>query len=100
MRVLVTRDSARSIQEHIRGAILDGRGDVVLDFEGVVGVTPSFLDETLRIVEECIAESDDGRLHVTIEAPPTELSSKFLAVGRGHSLDVSKSKNGSWVISR
>ena len=99
-RVLVTRDSARSIQEQICGAMLDGRGDVVLDFEGVMGVTPSFLDETLRIIEECIAQTDGSRLHVTITTPPSELSSKFLAVGRGHGLSLSKSEDGSWVISR
>ena len=58
-RVLVTRDSARAIQQQIAGELLDGRGEVVLDFEGVLGLTPSFLDETLHIVEEWAAAGRD-----------------------------------------
>ena len=100
MRILVTRDSARSIQKQICGAMLDGQGEVVLDFEGVMGITPSFLDETLHIIGECIARTADGRLCVTMKAPPSELSSKYLAVSRGHSLSVRESEDGSWVISR
>lgn len=99
-RVLVTRDSARAIKGQIAEALNDGRGEVLLDFEGVMGITPSFLDETLHIIEECVAAIEGNRLRVKVLAPPTELSSKFLAVGRGHGLGVRKSEDGSWIISR
>ena len=47
-----------------------------------------------------LPRAETSRLRVTMMAPPTELSSKFLAVGRGHGLSVSKSEDGSWVIFR
>ena len=99
-RVLVTRDSARAIEQDLADALDEGKGTVVLDFTGVEGLTPSFLDETLSIIEECAAASRLSQLQVSILEPPTQLSSKFAAVGRGHHLNVQESNEGSWIISK
>ena len=98
-RVLVTRQTARDIQARVTEAVREGDGDIVLDFEGVEGITPSFLDETLSIVEESVHESGDGRIRMTMVHPPTRLSSKFAAVGRGHGLSIAQSEDGAWIIS-
>ena len=45
-RVLVSRDSARTIQPQLVAALADGLGELVLDLSGVDGFTPSFFDET------------------------------------------------------
>ena len=99
-RVLVTRDLARSLQPQLAAALVEGRGEVELDFSEVAGLTPSFLDETLAVLEECAQETPSGEFRVIVKNPPTELSSKFAAVGRGHELSVRMSDGGTWVISR
>ena len=98
--ILVTRDSARSIQPALAAALANSRGEVALDFLGVDGLTPSFLDETLAIIEECFDGADLTPLRVLVENPPTRLSSKFAAVGRGHGLSIEESDGGDWIISR
>ena len=98
-QVLASRDSARTIKQQIAEALLSGDGEVPLDFEGVLGLAPAFLDETLHIVKECVAAVGYSRIRVKMIYPPSELSSKYLAVGRAHGLSVSKAADGSWVIS-
>ena len=98
-RVLVTRDSARSIQADLKAALIEGQGQVTLDFHGVDGLTPSFLDETLSIIEECTRAERRTGLRVTVANSPTQLSSKFAAVGRGHRLEMKESDHATWIIS-
>ena len=71
-----------------------------MDFSGVDGLTPSFFDELLVVIEECTEATAQAHFRVTVEHPPTTLSSKFLAVGRGHGLSIEKASNGAWIISR
>lgn len=96
---MVTRASARSIQSDLRTALMEGQGKVTLDFRGIQGLTPSFLDETLSIIEESMRLTADKHLEVTLINPPTELSSKFSAVSRGHGLVMSDTEAGTWVMS-
>ena len=98
-RVLVTRDSARAIQAELKAALIEGQGQVTLDFFGIDGLTPSFLDETLSIIEECTRTEMWTGLRVTVASSPTQLSSKFAAVGRGHRLQMKQSDHATWIIS-
>jgi len=98
-RILVTRESARTIQPVFAAALGEGNGEVGLDFAGVEGLTPSFLDETLSIMEECVQSYPGARLRVVVTNPPTQLSSKFMAVGRGHHLTIKVVESGAWIIS-
>ncbi len=97
-KVLVTRDSARSLADALGSAITLGGGGVVLDFSGVEGMTPSFLDEVLQILEEAIDRGGGGRLTIEVKSPPTRLSSKFEAVGRGHGMIITENSATSWLI--
>ena len=93
-RVLVTRGSARSIETKLAAALAEGNGEIALDFTGVDGITPSFLDETLTIIEESAKQRTQGPVRVTVEHLPTQFSSKFAAVGRAHGLDIQVRERG------
>lgn len=95
-RVLVTRESARSLGPALSRAAESGDDEIVLDFAGVEGVTPSLLDEILAVVESYLDEGEGG-LRVMIRHPPTRLSVKFEAVGRGRGLAISEGPDG-WVV--
>jgi hypothetical protein len=99
-RVLVTRESARSIVPEIVSAIASGENAITLDFAGIDGITPSFLDEVLSVIDEVIASRETGSFETIILKPPTRLSSKFAAIGRGHGLTIGERPDGSWLILR
>lgn len=98
-RVLVTRQSARSIASDIEDA-LGGGGKIVLDFTDVAGVTPSFMDETLSVIEERSKAQNGAALSIIIENSPTKLSSKFAAIGRAHGLDMREIDEKTWIITK
>lgn len=98
--VLVSRDSARTIQPHLAAALADGLGELVLDLTDVDGLTPSFFDETLSIVEEALSAGPESHFRLTVKNPPTTLSNKFRAVARVHGLTVEESEDVGWIIER
>ncbi len=98
-RVLVTRDSARRLTPAIESAIRDARGALKLDFSRVDGITPSFLDELISVLEEAFAQMNIDSFRVEVLNPPTALSAKFAAIGRGRELSLTESGSG-WVIQR
>ena len=79
-------------------ALAEGGGEVTLDFAEVDGLTPSFLDEILSVLEECVLASGGGRLRVEVTNSPTQLSSKFAAVSRGHGLVAEDLGDRTWII--
>lgn len=97
-RILVTRESARGIAPALANALEEGCGEVTLNFAGVDGLTPSFLDEVLSVLEESIPLAGEHRLNVILMNSPTQLSSKFAAVGRGHGLVAKELEPGTWTI--
>ena len=99
-RVLVTRGSARAIQSNLAAALSEEEGQVALDFFGIDGLAPSFLDEILSVVEDCIQDTSHNQLQIMVMNSPTQLSSKFAAVGRGHGLTIRESGSGTWIISK
>ena len=97
--MLVTRASARCLAPAIENAIRDARGALNLDFTRVDGITPSFLDELLSVVEQAFARLNVDSFRLEILNPPTALSSKFAASGRGRGLSLTESGSG-WIIER
>ena len=98
-RVLVTRSSARELESDLADALVEGDGEVTLDFAGVDGLTPSFLDEILSVLEEAALKSGGSQLRIEVTNSPTQLSSKFAAVGRGHGLVAREFGDRTWIIS-
>ena len=106
-RILVTRESARLLQEAMSAMIAaagtsgnpSGEASLGIDFEGVEGMAPSFLDELLSVFESLLGERGNvGKRCLIVANPPTRLSLKFEAIARGHGMSVRTTPNGSWLL--
>ncbi len=106
-RILVSRESARLLEDGLRAMLPGPRTPgnaspptpVAVDFEGVEGMAPSFLDELLSIFESLIGLETNGPERCLIVAhPPTRLSLKFEAIARGHGMSVRALPDGSWCL--
>lgn len=93
-RAIVTREAARAIAAAIGDMALPGDQALVLDFEGVEAVSPSFVDELLASLADL---EPQGPRTVRFRRPPTRLSAKFEAIGRARQMDISEG-DGEWVI--
>jgi len=106
-RILVSRESARLLESAIVTALErwpapskhSDEQPIALDFEGVEGMAPSFLDELLLILGSLMAARGHGGLQdLIVTHPPTRLSRKFEAVARGHNLSAGVQPDGSWRL--
>ena len=91
--VAVSRESARKLKPAIIEAFreaLSGR----IDFTGVQVVTPSFVDELCRLIEDC---AGDSPWVADLTNMPAEPSSKFMAIARSHHL-VLEAAAGTWAL--
>jgi hypothetical protein len=95
-KALVTRDSANVLREFLRTHIHENV--VKLDFDGIDAVTPSFVDEVLAVIDETFRTRGHSEFRVQFLNPPTRLSSKFLAIGKGRGLDVQEAEDHSWTL--
>lgn len=106
-RILVSRESARLL-EHALCAMIpnaetpgeaSGTTTVTVDFKGVEGIAPSFLDELISVFESLIGpEPNRGKRCLIVANPPTRLSLKFEAVARGHGMSARALPDGSWSL--
>ena len=106
-RILISRESARLLEDALRAIMQSGSTPehasaitpVVVDFQGVEGIAPSFLDELLSVFESLVAAETNGdEPYLIVANPPTRLSLKFEAVARGHGMSVRALPDGSWVL--
>lgn len=106
-KILISRESARVLEDALKSmtdaAKTAGQTSepppVTVDFLGVVGISPSFLDELLSIFESVMGDkTNGGRRRLIVAHPPTRLSLKFEAVGRGHGMSVQAMPDGSWLL--
>lgn len=97
-KVLVARSSAQDIASAIDNALREEHGTIELDFEGVEAVTPSFVDEILGVIQAILDRTHVGLDRIVVSHPPTRLSSKFQAVGRGRNLKIAEGSDGNWII--
>lgn len=106
-RILVSRESARLLEDPLRAMMVSaktvgnacGTTPVTVDFEGIEGIAPSFLDELLSVFESLIGAGADGdERSLVVANPPTRLSLKFEAIARGHGMSVRALPDGSWFL--
>jgi len=95
-RALVTRESARAIGDALAAAVNDH--EVTLDFVGIDAVTPSFVDEVLGVLASAFRARGHTPFRVQFLRPPTRMSSKFAALGKGRGLQITEAGDRSWVI--
>jgi hypothetical protein len=97
-RILVTRDSAQQLRPLIEREIAPRIQALGLDFVGIEGLTPSFMDELLGVILETLEKNKNGDFQILVTNPPTRLSSKFAAIGRGRGLSIEEVEKDSWSI--
>lgn len=104
--ILISRESARLLERPLAELLKNGAGredspptQVTLDFQGVEGIAPSFLDELITICESLLESQDpDRKPRLIIAHPPTRLSLKFQAVARGHAMSAVALDDGTWQL--
>lgn len=97
-RMLVTRESARKLQARLEEAASESGNEVELDFDGIAGISPSFFDELLATVEETSRSVGSEGIELVLHNPPTNASSKFEAVARGHECSLSAVEGERWIL--
>ena len=101
-KILVSRESARLLVAPLRQAIdqetlqagSQPSRDVTVDFEGIEGMAPSFLDEFLGVLESTVGRGS----RILFVAQPARLSLKFEAVARSRGLQVRQEEDGRWAL--
>jgi STAS-like domain of unknown function (DUF4325) len=97
-RALVARATARQIGSEIETKLGTSGKAIELDFTGVEAVTPSFIDEILDVIQHIVDQSGLELEKILVTNPPTRLSSKFEAIGRGRNLHMAEGQDSMWVI--
>ena len=106
-KILVSRESAHLLEDAMNAMTAAAKtpGDpsdtasMAVDFEGIEGIAPSFLDELLSIFDSIIgSETSDLERCLVVANPPTRLSLKFEAVARGRGMSVRALPDGSWLL--
>lgn len=105
-KILVSRESAHLLEDALNTIMTttSTSGDlsinsIVVDFEGIEGIAPSFLDELLSIFESILGSDTCAReRRLVVANPPTRLSLKFEAIARGHGMSVQALPDGSWLL--
>ena len=94
--VLTSRQSARRMTIELAQLPHFDDKELCLDFSGTHGVSPSFVDESLRLAEECVSDSGERNATVIFAHFPTALSSSHHAIARAHGRTLVVNENGDW----
>lgn len=94
--ILTSRQSARQIEPALSEQRAIPSDSVCLDFIGTQGVSPSFVDEALRVAEEYVANSEGRNTTVVFAHLPTQLSSSHHAIARAHGRILVVNEEGDW----
>ncbi len=93
-KILVSRESARRLAEPLRQAAAANGQEILVDFTGVEGMAPSFLDEFLGVLHDALGP----RTRIRFANQPARLSLKFEAVAKGRGLQLTEEAGGAWVF--
>ncbi|MBI2957889.1 MAG: STAS-like domain-containing protein [Chloroflexi bacterium] len=97
-RALVTREAAQRLGPAIAASLARKADQVALDFSQTLGITPSFLDELLRVVQDSLRDSGIMQVRLKLKNPPTRLSLKFMALARGRGVRLAEADGDTWLI--
>jgi hypothetical protein len=96
-RALVSRGAAQAIVAAIRAELDESTRTLELDFSGVEAVAPSFVDE---LIAELTAPGFAHYERILFSRPPSRLSEKFRAIGRGRGISIEETPAHEWIIAR
>ena len=95
---LTSRASAREISQEINDALSSGDGELELDFQDILGFSPSFFDELIAVVGDGARASGQTASKLIITNPPAGLTHKYDTICRGRGLRISENSDGQWLI--
>ena len=95
-RALVTRDDAHALQGDIDDCSVD-KELLVLDLEGILSMTPGFLDQLLLMVERSLPRERGSVKLVMLNSPPG-FRNRMESIGRVQKLDVISDAQGDWLV--
>lgn len=95
---LLTRGTADHILSKIEVAQLDPSSPIVVNFNNVLAVTPSFLDQFLGGLKRMISDRYSGSITLCFVQVPTNASEKFAAVGRSHKMVLQEKSDREWLL--
>ncbi len=99
-RILVTRTSARSIKPILAAAIERAEYQLDLDFTAIAGAAPSFLDETMAVIDEITPVSDEQQTKVRLLNLPPRLWTNVVKAGKRHGLMLERQSGTVVTISK
>jgi len=94
-RALVSRGAAQAVVAALRSELQSDSATIELDFSGIEAVTPSFVDE---LISQLTSPGIGSHERVVFTAPPSRLSEKFRAIGRGRGVSFEETPTHQWVI--
>ena len=97
---LTSRGSAREISKEIRDALSNGNGELELDFQDILGFSPSFFDELIAVVGDGALASGQPASKLIITNPPVALTPKYNTICRGRGFQISENSDGQWLINK
>jgi len=95
---LTSRGSAREIAQEISDALSSGDEELELNFQDILGFSPSFFDELIGVVSEGAKTSNQPATRVVITNPPVPLTPKYKTICRGRGFQIAEAPNGQWLI--
>lgn len=95
---LLTRGTADQILSNVTMDQFDPALPIVVDFDHVVAVTPSFFDQLLGGLKLKTASRFSGPLELRFRRVPTHTPEKFAAVGRSHKMVLQAASDKEWLL--
>ncbi len=96
-RAVIVRVLARELGEELaREAAVDS--PLVIDFDGIDGVSPAFVDEILTMLDEADAPGPERLVFANL---PTKLSMKYTVLAGAHSKEIELDASGereTWIL--
>ena len=94
---LLTGEAADTVLERIGPDQIDPGSTIVVDFAGVLGITPTFLRQLLGgLRQRC--QGGPVPFSVRMLNVPTPASEKYSAVGRIYGMVLSQPSAGEWLL--
>ena len=97
---LTSRGSAREISEGIRDALSNGNGELELDFQDILGFSPSFFDELIGVVSYEAKVSGNPASRIILTNPPVPLTPKYKTICQGRGFQINETPDGNWLINK
>ena len=97
---LTSRPSAREVSQEVGNALGSGDEELELDFQGILGFSPSFFDELIGVVSDGAEASEHPASRVVIISPPVELTPKYKTICQGRGFQIAETSDGRWLITK